>query len=88
MNPNTGCTTLCTTLANCGACGVICNAAHASNSCQGGQCMFSCVNPYKDCDGNPANGCETNSWTDNNNCGTCGTQCVAPKTCHVPGVCQ
>ena len=35
----------------------------------------SCDPGYADCDGNPANGCETNLDTDTGNCGSCGTAC-------------
>jgi hypothetical protein len=87
MNANTGCMTLCTTTTDCGACGVTCNAAHANNLCANQQCTFQCFVPWADCDGNPANGCEVDTFTDNNNCGTCGTHCTAPKTCQA-GNCQ
>jgi alpha-tubulin suppressor-like RCC1 family protein len=35
-----------------------------------------CVDNRGDCDNNPSNGCETNTLTDSNHCGACGTQCV------------
>lgn len=34
-----------------------------------------CMLGRGDCDGNPANGCETDLFQDRNNCGTCGTVC-------------
>jgi len=42
-------------------------------------CGFVCApfSPFADCDGNPANGCETNLDTDPNNCGFCGAVCPA-----------
>ena len=41
------------------------------------------------CDSNPSNGCETNTNTDNNNCGGCGKKCTFQNgtgTC-VNGLC-
>jgi len=36
-----------------------------------------CVVGTGNCDGNPANGCETDLFTSNGNCGTCGNICKA-----------
>jgi hypothetical protein len=54
--------------------------------------VVSCPAGTGDCDGNPANGCETNVNTDSNNCGKCGVTCAGHAnstsgTC-VSGVCQ
>jgi hypothetical protein len=38
-----------------------------------------CNPPYADCDGRANNGCETNTQTDVNNCGACGTRCSLPN---------
>ncbi len=63
---------------NCGGCGHQCFTANGTPGCSGGSCTTaSCTPPFKDCDGNVANGCEDNTSTDNNNCGTCGNSCVA-----------
>jgi hypothetical protein len=43
-------------------------------SCQGGQCVDVCPPRSADCDGDIANGCETNT-TINGNCGACGVAC-------------
>jgi hypothetical protein len=44
----------------------------------GGACHVDvCAGGFKDCDGNPANGCEVNTNTDSNNCGGCGKSCAA-----------
>jgi hypothetical protein len=51
-----------------------------------GYCDYNCISPYKNCDGISSNGCETNTNTDNNNCGSCGNVCSPPTTC-VNGVC-
>lgn len=36
---------------------------------------------FADCDGNPANGCETEVSADPNNCGGCGVPCESPMFC-------
>ncbi len=41
---------------------------------------------YANCDGNSANGCETNLKNDRNNCGTCGSACGENERC-VNGKC-
>ena len=45
---------------NCGACGTACAAQHSvTNFCSGGACVFTACQPgFRDCDGNPNNGCE------------------------------
>src|SRR5262249_32571394 len=61
---------------NCGACGHVCVAANGTPTCNGGTCgISSCSAGFANCDGNPANGCETNTTTDVNNCGSCGQVC-------------
>ena len=64
--------------AHCGACDTPCNLAHTSASCNGGTCAVDqCTAPYADCDGDPTNGCETNTGTDSANCNGCGLTCPA-----------
>jgi len=69
---------------NCGACGVRCggpNVAHSKWSCVDGKCAFSCDDPeWRDCDGNPTNGCEA-SIKEVKNCGACGRQCADGLVC-------
>jgi len=79
-----GCeTNLKTDASHCGACDTPCNLPHATSSCSGGACVIgTCVPPYADCDGNPANGCEVNTSTDSANCATCGSVC--PSTNGTP----
>jgi hypothetical protein len=61
---------------NCGACGLVCNLAHATAGCSAGSCIIaSCNAGFANCDNNPANGCEVNTATDPNNCGLCGQLC-------------
>jgi Cellulose binding domain len=62
---------------HCGACDARCNVPHATARCSGGKCQVeTCTPPFADCDGDPANGCETNTSSDAKNCGGCGTTCV------------
>jgi len=44
--------------ANCGQCGNLCSAAHASGRCEKGQCVSDCLPGYFDLDGKAENGCE------------------------------
>jgi hypothetical protein len=77
-NPANGCETNTTMdVGNCGACGVVCSIPNATPQCNGGVCSCGgCTPGFFDCDGNCANGCETNTNTDPNNCGACGNVCV------------
>ncbi|MBL8603585.1 MAG: hypothetical protein JNK72_16795 [Myxococcales bacterium] len=86
-----GCeTNLLTSTTSCGACGRACTFANASATCVNGACaMGACNTGFADCDGNPANGCETPVSGDVNNCGACGNRCAFPSaaaTCAM-GVC-
>src|SRR5262245_43970428 len=70
-------TYLMTNVSNCGACGNACSFANASPACVDGACvMGSCDAGWADCDGNPANGCETNLAGDVSHCGACGNVCT------------
>jgi hypothetical protein len=63
---------------SCGSCSNTCPVpAHASAVCKDpskGLCSYTCNPGWGDCDGNPANGCETDLTT-TTNCGTCGNTC-------------
>jgi hypothetical protein len=64
---------------NCGTCGRICpTLASARATCAGGACAFTCNAGYGDCDGDAANGCETNLSVRADHCGACGRLCPAP----------
>ena len=61
--------------ANCGSCGNACPTPGAGNgaiACRGGRCALSCPLGRGDCDGNLANGCETDTTSSVMHCGACG----------------
>jgi len=63
--------------ANCGACGAVCNFAHAMPSCVMGSCSFLMCDPgWAHCN-DLDNPCETNLEDDPINCGACGNVCPA-----------
>ena len=69
---------------HCGACGVVCGAVPntVATACVNGQCVITaCAAGYADCDALYANGCEVNTQTSPQHCGTCGVVCGAvPNT--------
>ena len=77
---------------NCGTCGHVCSFANASANCAAGTCQLGgCYTGYASCDGNTANGCETDTRTDPANCGGCHSVCVLPHTASnacAAGTCQ
>ena len=79
-----GCETSLETLTDCGSCGTPCSRAHATATCSGGSCSIaSCDSGWGNCDGNDANGCETDLTT-LSDCGGCGVTCSlanASETC-------
>lgn len=75
-------------VANCGGCGITCRPANATGTCVAGSCgVGACAAGYGDCDGNPANGCETDMRTSVAHCGRCGVACAAGDYC-VASSCQ
>jgi hypothetical protein len=86
-----GCETRTATDPNhCGTCDTVCTNAHGTTVCVWGVCTPTCVPGFESCDGDPRNGCETNTNVDIDNCGHCGTKCTNPSgsiSC-VGGVCQ
>jgi Cys-rich repeat protein len=63
---------------NCGACGTVCRLPNATPACRGGMCAVgSCTEPFGNCDGNDANGCEL-ELRSVTNCGRCGNACPVP----------
>ncbi|MEZ4407343.1 MAG: hypothetical protein R3A52_12815 [Polyangiales bacterium] len=67
-----------TSVTNCGGCGTTCTIANGTAACVGGACRVgSCNTGFGDCDGNAANGCETNLNTSAAHCGMCGNACAS-----------
>ena len=64
-----------TSLGDCGACGNVCVSFNGTGSCHAGACTLACMPGFGDCDGNPHNGCETDTQTSPANCGACGNAC-------------
>jgi hypothetical protein len=79
-----GCETGLDAPTNCGSCGNVCQLANATAGCPAGTCTVASCNPgWGNCDGNPANGCET-STNSPSNCGSCGNVC---KLAHAAAGC-
>lgn len=73
-------------VSNCGTCGRTCSYANAAAACSRGVCSLAgCNAGFANCDGNQANGCETNTASDSSNCGGCGANCALPNA---PPVCS
>ena len=66
------------TVAHCGGCGMACAAPNVQTArCQSGACEAAiCVAGFADCDGDFANGCETDLQADAMHCGGCGVTCA------------
>ena len=64
---------------HCGACNNNCpTPPNGAPSCVAGKCGIAmCGNPFRDCNANPGDGCETNTSNDVNHCGNCGNRCAA-----------
>ncbi len=89
MNSANGCETgTDSNLMNCGACGNVCGRRPAADPvCAAGQCTFVCVGDgtghginYRDCDGEPDNGCET-PVTTADRCTACDLRCDPGDLC-------
>jgi len=87
-DPDDGCEVeLATSPTNCGMCGTTCTRANAASSCMMGMCALgACTEGFGNCDGNDANGCETDVREDRANCGRCGAMCAMPA--NGSAVCQ
>jgi hypothetical protein len=80
-NPANGCEiNINTNPNNCGTCNAPCSFPNANPICIGGMCgIGSCGAGWGDCDNTLSTGCETNTNTSTNNCGTCGHACTLPN---------
>jgi hypothetical protein len=76
-----GCETDITTADNCNACGRVCAQVGGTNACvaSGGSwvCKPTCDGTHGNCDGDPIDGCETDTTTPSN-CSGCGIVCANP----------
>ena len=75
---------------HCGDCDTECTNENGSTKCEDGECVPKCGDGFADCDGEPSNGCETNTDTSTDDCGACGVKCDpdnAEGTCR-GGVCR
>ncbi len=71
---------------NCGACGNVCSLPNATSQCVNNSCAVkSCNNGFGNCNNQQGDGCETNFYTDVNNCGSCGNVCSSNNNAN--GVC-
>ncbi len=79
------CIDLASSASHCGACGRVCDIAHATADCASGACrLATCDEGFADCNGDPADGCEVDLLTDTSHCGACATRCAfahAAATC-------
>jgi alpha-tubulin suppressor-like RCC1 family protein len=67
---------------HCGACGRVCpRVTNGVASCAAGQCRAACATGFADCNGDPADGCETSVGTSANHCGACGRRCAPSQSC-------
>ncbi len=72
-----GCETDINDLMNCGGCNKPCTIANGTGACVAGACkVAACTGAFKDCNNDPADGCESNTATDGKNCGACGAVCA------------
>ncbi|NMB74434.1 MAG: S8 family serine peptidase [Myxococcales bacterium] len=73
-----GCETDLTSSAqHCSACGSACTYDHASGVCNNGTCeLGNCASGYANCNDSPSDGCEVQTSTDPQNCGSCGNVCT------------
>lgn len=65
---------------NCGSCSTACpSSPNATIACVQGRCAITACSSanLRDCDGDVANGCETDLFADPLHCGTCATICAA-----------
>ncbi len=71
---------------HCGGCGLACAPANGSGACNSGTCeVTNCNAGFGNCDGNPTNGCETDTTSSMSHCGACGRTCAPANG---TGVCR
>jgi hypothetical protein len=76
-NPASCEVTFATDVAHCGRCGNACTFPNGVAACAAGACALArCNAGFGDCDGNAANGCETDLSSSAAHCGMCNNGCV------------
>lgn len=81
-NAADGCEQRLNTTTHCNGCGTACTRANATPTCSSGSCQVSsCNSGFGNCDGNAANGCETNLQTSAQHCNGCGQGCTSNFSC-------
>ncbi len=77
-----GCVDTQSNTAACGACDARCMAPNSVPACLNGMCTVgTCTAPFADCNGSVSDGCETNTQSDVDHCGSCPARCAAhPNT--------
>lgn len=87
-NPNNGCETSLETPESCGGCTTPCAFDNAEDLCPLGVCTLGlCDDGFGNCDGNDANGCETDTNSSALHCGGCDQPCQPGDFC-VAGSCE
>jgi hypothetical protein len=77
-NPGNGCETdVFSSTATCGGCAISCGSVNGTATCAAGMCGINCNPGFANCDGNVANGCETDLDNDATHCGNCTNACSA-----------
>ena len=67
------CVDTATNVAACGTCGTACAIANGVPTCAAGRCAVErCNAPFADCNGDAADGCETDTSASATHCGMCG----------------
>ena len=81
--PTNGCETIVSSnVSNCGMCGNVCPPGPgATPICSAGACTITCAAGQGNCDGNAANGCETDTRTSSMNCGACPARANGTSSC-------
>ena len=88
-NEANGCEQALTNNTHCGGCNISCSRTNAATSCGSGTCTLGACNAgWGNCDGNAANGCET-QLTSDTHCGGCNAACGVndARTCS-GGICS